>query len=326
MRPLPLLIDPAGRVIDYLRLSVTDACQIHCLYCRDPGIGRLADRPLSDEHLETFVQACLGLGLRTVRITGGEPTLRHGLVPLMARLRELDAGLDLALTTNGLTLAKRDLAAGLKSAGLDRINISIDSTDPDVFATITRGGRLQDCLDGIHAALDAGLHPVKLNAVLLAGVNDDVRGLLQLTYDLPVHVRFIEYMTFPIRDVPEYRPMDEITPQLLEFGEPEPVGGPPGAGPATYVRLPGAQGTVGFIDPRRREHFCAACRRIRLTPDGQLRLCLFGDVEYDVRGVLESGGGVPELQELIRQAVADKPDDFFVSTGAIQRTFSQIGG
>ncbi len=325
MRPLlPLLVDPSGRVIDYLRLSVTDACQIHCLYCRDPGIPRLAERPLSDAQLSTFVEACLGLGLRTVRITGGEPTLRHGLVGLVARLRELGPDLDLALTTNGLRLAR--IATQLRDAGLDRVNVSIDSTDPEVFDRITRGGRLDDCMAGIHAALDAGLEPVKLNAVLLRGVNDDVRGLLRLTYDLPVHVRFIEYMTFPIRDVPEYRPMDEITPQLEEFGEPQAVPGPHGAGPARYVRLPGAQGTVGFIDPRRREHFCAECRRIRLTPDGKLRLCLFGDVEYDVRAVLESGGGVREVQALIRRAVAEKPADYFVSTGAIQRTFSQIGG
>ncbi len=325
MRPLlPILVDPSGRTIDYLRLSVTDACQIHCLYCRDPGIPRLAERPLGDEQLTTFVRACLGLGLRTVRVTGGEPTLRHGLVGLVGKLRALGPDLDLALTTNGLRLAR--LAGGLKAAGLDRINISIDSTDPDVFAEITRGGRLADCLAGIDAALAAGLHPVKLNAVLLRGVNDDVRGLLELTYRLPVHVRFIEYMTFPIRDVPEYRPMDEITPQLESFGTPEPVPGPPGAGPARYVRLPGALGTVGFIDPRRREHFCAECRRIRLTPDGKLRLCLFGDVEYDVRGVLEAGGGVLEVQQLIRRAVAEKPADYFVSTGAIKRTFSQIGG
>ena len=326
MRPLPLLVDPAGRTIDYLRLSVTDACQIHCLYCRDPGIARLADRPLSDDHLVTFVEACLGLGLRTIRITGGEPTLRAGLVPLVARLRAMGADLDLALTSNGFRLARHDLAGGLSRAGLNRVNVSIDSTDPEVFERITRGGKLDECMAGILAALDAGLHPVKLNAVLLAGVNDDVRGLLRLTYELPVHVRFIEYMTFPIRDVPEYRPMDEITPQLEEFGTPEPVAGPHGAGPARYVKLPGAIGTVGFIDPRRREHFCAECRRIRLTPDGKLRLCLFGDVEYDVRGVLEAGGGVPELQDLVRRAVAEKPDDFFVSTGAIQRTFSQIGG
>ena len=327
----PLLVDPFARVVDYLRLSITDACQMACVYCRDPGTPRLDDRKLSDDELVTFVAACVALGVRKVRITGGEPTLRRDLPALIARLREAGPDLDLSLTTNGLRL--RELAEPLRAAGLDRINVSIDTLDPDRFVALTRGGQLDVVLDGLRAAMVAGLEPVKVNAVAWRGVNDgDVADLVALTIDPGVHVRFIEYMTFPIRDVPQYVPMDEVQAAIeARWGAliPAEDAAPDGGGPAEYWRLPpeaGARGMIGFIDPRRRPHFCESCRRLRLTPDGKIRLCLFSDHEHDAVARIRAGDGPDELAAWMQRIIVEKPVDFYVSQGRIARTFSQIGG
>ncbi|MHB0867430.1 MAG: GTP 3',8-cyclase MoaA [Thermoleophilia bacterium] len=313
-----------GRRIDYLRISVTDRCNFRCLYCQPPeGIEyQDPDRIMSFDEIVTFTQAAVAEGITRVRITGGEPLVRRGVVSLVARLAAMDGIKDLSLTTNGALLAGH--ATALKAAGLSRINISIDSLSAARFARITRGAVLEPVLAGLDAALDAGFTPVKVNAVMLEGIEDDLDRFVRLARERPVHVRFIEFMPIGRRrgGLWKFVPRQRLLERLAAYGELKPVTAPVGAGPARYFRFDGAAGTIGFISSMS-DHFCARCNRLRLTADGWLRNCLFSDAEIDVQPHIAGDAAV--LRRVITDSMNSKKfDRSGVAPG--KRTMSQIGG
>lgn len=319
------LVDGFKRRIDYLRLSITDRCNLRCKYCMpEEGVEmRPHGEILSYEELEIFTKAAVGAGISKVRVTGGEPLVRKDIVDLITMLASLSDLDDVSLTTNGVLLEEH--ADELKKAGLSRVNISIDSLDPEVYRSLTRRGSLERALSGMRAALEAGLEPVKVNAVLMSGVNDDPGEFVRLTYDYPVHVRFIERM--PIGEASAetkgFISVEELKGKLAAYGSFEEASGPFGAGPATYVKFNGALGTVGFISPISR-HFCGQCNRLRLTPDGKLRVCLFSNEEIDVRPAIWDG---PEaVKAVIKEALRRKPREHGEELVAVKRLMHQIGG
>ncbi|MDA8336561.1 MAG: GTP 3',8-cyclase MoaA [Peptococcaceae bacterium] len=322
--------DKLGRRIDYLRVSVTDRCNLRCFYCMPEDGVPLVDRGriLTLEEFARLIEAATTAGVRRVRFTGGEPLLRKGLPGLIRTVAGLRADLDIALTTNGVLLA--GMAGELKAAGLARVNISLDTLRPERYAAITRGGDLDRVWRGIEAALAEGLAPVKINTVLVRGVNDDeVEDLARLTLDRALHVRFIELM--PIRFAAGWAPDRLVTAAVIReklagWGDWEPAHPPAGGGPARYFRLPGAQGTVGFI-PALSDHFCGSCNRLRLTATGALRPCLYHAAETDVRELVRGGASIAELADVIRIAAAGKPSGHRLDGGwRDQRSMSQLGG
>lgn len=326
------MIDPFRRSIDYLRISVTDRCNLRCHYCMPAEGMAWMDRDdlLSYEEIAQLVERVfVPLGLTKVRLTGGEPLLRRDLPHLVAMLRSLPEIQDIALTTNALFLA--DQAAALKAAGLSRVNISLDSLDPERFRQITRGGDVSKVLRGLHKALEVGLEPLKLNAVVLPGVNDgeDLMQLAELTLELPVHVRFIEFM--PVGDRALFQTSQVVTAEQIRarIGERHSLQpaerGPLGNGPAHYWRLPGAKGTVGFINPMSR-HFCDACNRFRLTADGRVKACLLKQSELSLRDLLRSGAHDEALHQRVFEALALKPEWHENGLEIQELTMSQIGG
>ncbi|MFL5617683.1 MAG: GTP 3',8-cyclase MoaA, partial [Gemmatimonadaceae bacterium] len=278
------LLDQFGRRIEYLRISVTDRCNFRCSYCMPlEGLPWLPKSDiLSYEEIAEVVRQLAPMGLRRVRITGGEPTIRPQLSTLVRQLRATPAVEDIALSTNGVRLP--ELARELADAGLDRVNMSSDSLKPDRIAAIARRDLRFDPIAAATAAQDAGLSPIKLNVVVMRGINDDeVLDFARLTLDRPWHVRFIELM--PVGEMAMLSDAhvvssDEVLARIsVAFGALEPVAGPArGNGPAAYHRLPGAAGTVGVITPMTHT-YCGSCNRVRLTADGRLRTCLFGDHE-----------------------------------------------
>lgn len=334
------LVDPFGRRISYLRVSVTDRCNLRCTYCMPEEGVRFGPREsvLSYEEILMVVRACAELGVTSVRLTGGEPLVRKGIPWLVRQIASVPGIGDLAMTTNGVLLAQH--AEELARAGLRRVNISLDSLRPERFQQITRFGRLEDVLCGVDAALDAGLKPVKLNVVVMRGVNDDeVADLARLTLCRDVAVRFIELM--PIG--PAFRECaladgtptahlhsngfvssQEVKARLQEVGDLQPAQTPAGAGPAEYWRFPGAKGTVGFIS-QVTSHACGQCNRLRLTSDGRIRPCLTADSEVDLRTHLRRGADVDEIKRLVAAAVARKPEKIKLEGSAL-RPMSQIGG
>ena len=337
--------DSFGRRIDYLRISLTDRCNLRCVYCMpSEGVAWKAHGEiLTLEEIERFAAVAVEEGISKIRLTGGEPLVRKGVVGHVRRLRSLTGLEAIALTTNSTLLAR--YAEPLVEAGLTRVNISLDSLDPGIFERVTRGGKLADALAGLDAAFAAGMGPVKVNAVVVRSLEQDLLGFARLTLDRPVHVRFIEYM--PVGGASEgggcdpvsegwtradHVPADEILDRLKAegvaagFGELEGVlrdDAPGGWGPARYYRYPGAAGTVGVITPLS-HHFCGECNRLRLTADGRLRACLFSDQEIDVRTVLR-GGADDDVRDLIRAALATKPESHSSRIGTA-RGMSQIGG
>lgn len=320
------LVDRFSRRIDYLRLAVTDRCNLRCVYCMPPeGVPHLDQGEiLTYEEIIRFLKVAVRAGISKVRLTGGEPLVRRDVDRLVAEIACLRPSLDLSLTTNGTLLAPR--AEQLAAAGLKRVNVSIDSLDPDTYRRLTRGGDLAAALDGVEAALEAGLHPVKINVVALKHLNEEVEGFLDLVDRLPVHVRFIEYMS-------PCGPMDssyfvsnaEIQARLVRHGELQEAEPPPGAGPAKYYQLPGAKGLLGFISPVS-SHFCPDCNRLRLTADGKMRPCLFSPEEVDIKGILRGGKGDEEVLDAILRALERKPSDHGGVSSFTRRTMSQIGG
>ncbi len=302
------LIDSYGRVHDYLRISVTDRCNLRCVYCMGPqGITQIPHQEiLSYEEIMQVVKTAVPLGIRRIRITGGEPLTRKGVAHLVEQISELPEIEDLSLTTNGILLPR--YAGSLKSAGLKRVNISLDSLKPDKYRAITRKGELRQALQGINTALELGLTPVKINTVLIKGFNDDeVVDFLKLVQQKPVHLRFIEYM--PIGDHDRYYqrhylPLSFVQETARAAGLPlTPAASRTGAGPAEWFTIPGGQGTVGLIHPISR-HFCHSCNRLRLTPEGHIKTCLYWNHEYRVRPCVND----PEaLTRLLLTAVKEKP-------------------
>jgi len=321
--------DAHGRRIEYLRISITDRCNLRCVYCMPreglPWIPNTA--VLSYEEIRDIVAQLAPLGIQRLRITGGEPTIRPQLAELVALLRAIPGIEDIALSTNGLRM--RELGASLRDAGLDRVNISSDSLRPERIADIARRRVAFDPIDAVSAALDAGLRPVKLNVVVMRGVNDDeLLDYARLTRELDVHVRFIELMPVgELRlDAERLRvPSDEVLQRIATVGPLVADSGPVrGNGPAAYYRFAGAPGTIGVITPMTHT-YCGDCNRVRLTADGRLRTCLFGDHEVDLRAPLRRG---EPLAPLFSQALAEKPLEhqlLQLRTGGLL-ALSQTGG
>lgn len=322
--------DSFQRPINYLRISVTDRCNLRCVYCMPAeGVPLMAHADiLSYEEIYTVVKAAAEMGINKVRLTGGEPLVRTGLSDLIKLLAGIDAIDDISLTTNGILLAQH--AAALKEAGLHRVNVSLDSLKPERFNKITRCGALEDTLKGIEAAMTAGLTPVKINVVAMAGVNDDeLTDFAAKTLSDGWNVRFIEHMPVNGDDsgVTKLFSVSETRKRIESLGKLEPWKVDVGNGPAKYFRLPGATGTIGFITPIT-EHFCYRCNRLRLTADGKLRPCLLSEEEIDLKESLRSGASVIELKNLIEKAIASKPKGHRLAEGKKRngRPFSQVGG
>jgi cyclic pyranopterin phosphate synthase len=323
------LKDQFGRSIEYLRISVTDRCNFRCLYCMPAeGLPWLPKADiLSYEEIAAIVGQLAPLGLRRLRITGGEPTIRPNIEELVRLLRAVPEIEDIALSTNGVKLP--ELAARLRAAGLDRINMSADSLRPDRIAAIARRNLGFDPVMCALAAERVGIAPIKINVVVMRGINDDeIEDFARLTLEHPWHVRFIELM--PVGEMSGLTwehivPSDEVLSRIASLGALSPDGGPPrGNGPAKYYRLDGAAGTVGVITPMTHT-YCASCNRVRLTADGRLRTCLFGDHEVLLRDPLRQG---ERLEPLFRQALADKPKEHALlqmKVGGL-RALSQVGG
>ncbi len=326
-----MLNDTFRRSIDYLRISITDRCNLRCVYCMpEQGVPACShDEILRYEEIERLARAAAALGVRQLRLTGGEPLVRLGVVDLVRALARIPGIEDIAMTTNGILLSR--YAAPLAEAGLRRVNVSLDTLRPERFHAITRWGELDAALAGIEAAFAAGLEPVKINTVVMRGQNDDeVLDLARKTLDARWHVRFIEWM--PIGAAArDWRARVVTTAELR--AQIEAMLGPlapdavDGAGPARIYRLPGAAGTLGFIGAVS-EHFCAGCNRLRLTADGKLRPCLLAGEELDVRAALRRGASEAELQALLLEAVRLKPQAHHLADEAqVQgRAMAQIGG
>ncbi len=322
--------DQYGREIRDLRISLTDRCNLRCVYCMpEEMVFKPREEMLTDDEIVLVVRAAAELGVRKVRLTGGEPTVRPNLVELVGRIAAVPGIDDIAMTTNGVRLAP--LAAPLAAAGLRRVNVSLDTLDPEKFRRITRRGNLADVLAGLEAARAAGLYPIKLNAVVVRGFNeDDVANLARLTMEYDWSVRFIEMM--PFGSVAGFQ-MNAYVPSSETMARIEAALGPlvpldlTGYDPARTYRLEGSRGTLGFISPVS-EPFCAQCGRLRLTADGRLRLCLLRDDEVDLRTLLRGGATYEQIRERFRAAAYRKPWGHGLARHVIprQRVMSQIGG
>ena len=326
------LADQFRRPITYLRISVTDRCNLRCVYCMpEEGLPWIQKREiLTYEEITHIVTAAAAIGVRSIRLTGGEPLVRLDLHKLVAMLAAIPGIEDIALSTNGMLLAERIDA--LVAAGLGRVNISLDTLREDRFFAIARRHGLDRVLGGIDAALNAGLAPLKINCVVMRGRNDDEVGeLAALTRDRAIFVRFIELM--PVEDNLDlqrdaYVSADEILARIGTIEELVPVPGPPGNGPARYFAFPGARGAVGVISPLSHD-YCERCNRVRLSADGRLRLCLFGDQHIDLRTPVRSGASREDLMAIFRGSMLIKPERHHLRLGeqsSRMRAFSEIGG
>ncbi|KIH77504.1 cyclic pyranopterin monophosphate synthase subunit MoaA [Geoalkalibacter ferrihydriticus] len=324
--------DNFGRVVDYLRLSVTDRCNLRCRYCMPAqGVDSLGHgQILSYEELLRVAAAAAAIGVRKIRVTGGEPLVRKGLVEFIGRLAALPQRPEITLTTNGMLLAQ--YAAPLKQAGLSRVNVSLDTLRSERFAQLTRRSGFEQVLAGLTAAEQVGLAPLKINMVPIAGVNaDEVADFARLTLEHPWEIRFIEFMPvsgdldFP----PESRfPADDI---IAAFSSVAPVKVIPrqgSGGVARLFRFAGASGRLGVI-PAVSHHFCHECNRLRVTADGRVRPCLFSDDELDLRTLLRSGVGDEELHRFLRHAISAKPEKHHIGEEDFRpgaRPMQGIGG
>lgn len=324
--------DSFGRRVEYLRISVTDKCNLRCVYCMpEHGLPWLKhEQILSYEEIAEIVRVMAGMGLRRVRLTGGEPLVRRDLPSLVRMIRAIPEIEDISLSTNAVLLA--DFAAELKEAGVQRLNISLDSLRAErVDAVARRDGYFKQIMGGIAAAERLGFEPLKINVVLMRGRNDDeIEDFARLTRVHPWHVRFIEVM--PVEDnldvsEHEYVSALEILDRLHTIAKLKPVQGPLGNGPATYFQYDGAPGSIGVITPMS-HNYCDRCNRMRLTADGQLRPCLFGEIQTNLRDALRSGA---PLEPLIAHTLTIKPERHYLIQGSASgsgglRALSQVGG
>ncbi|HVS46567.1 MAG TPA: GTP 3',8-cyclase MoaA [Verrucomicrobiae bacterium] len=326
------MTDAFARPITYLRVSVTDKCNLRCVYCMpEGGLDWLRrEEILSYEEIAAIVRAAASVGIRSIRLTGGEPLLRRELHRLVREIANTPGIDDVSLSTNGLLL--EDQIDDLVAAGLQRVNISLDTLRSDRFEAIARRPGLDKVLRGIDAAFARGLAPVKINVVVMRGQNDDeLADFAELARRLPVAVRFIEVM--PVhenlgmqRDT--YIAASEILERLAAVADLAPVPGPGGNGPARYFAAPGAAGIIGVISPLSHD-YCDRCNRVRLTADGRLRLCLFGDHHLDLRTPLRAGAGEAAIADLLRDAMLIKPERHHLRLGepaSRMRALSEIGG
>jgi cyclic pyranopterin phosphate synthase len=296
------------RDINYLRLSITDRCNLRCFYCLPrQGWKKLpAPEILRYEEFLHLARVAVRAGIRKVRVTGGEPLVRKGVVDFLGRLREVPGLEEIALTTNGVLLA--DLAQGLYNAGLRHLNLSLDTLNAERYREITGGDRLHQVMAGLWLALDLGFQPLKVNCVVLKGINDgELLDFALLARDHPLQVRFIEFMPTVSQEhwARHFLSMDEVRRHLASLGVMAEVAPEPTAGPARILQPPGFQGNIGFISAVS-EHHCQHCNRLRLTAAGKLRPCLFSPQELDLKGPLRQGASDEELVRLFRQAMEQK--------------------
>ena len=326
------MFDSYNRQIQYLRVSVTDRCNFRCAYCMPKQGIKMLDHEeiLSYEEFLRIIKILSNHGVNKIRLTGGEPLVRKGIIQFIRDITALKSITDLSMTTNGSLLAA--MAGQLKEAGLMRVNISLDTINPERFRKITRGGNLTQTLKGIEAALKVGLTPVKLNIVLTNIITkQDIGYFIDLVHRQPVSVRFIEYM--PIGDSPVAAgpSIEEIKTMINGFGRGilKSIIDICGNGPAKYYKLPLAIGTFGFITPIS-EHFCGVCNRIRLTADGKFKPCLLSNQEIDVKNALRNGATDDEIAKLFYQTITDKPQGHTLKKAdepsRFFRKMSQIGG
>jgi cyclic pyranopterin phosphate synthase len=323
--------DRFGRDINYLRISLTDRCNLRCVYCMPEEMHfRPRAELMQDEELLTLMPLFTAMGFHKFRLTGGEPTVRAGVVEVVRGIAQTPGVRSLSMTTNGLLL--KELAGPLAAAGLQRVNVSIDTLDAAKFKRLTRWGDVQDVWGGIEAAEAAGLAPMKLNAVIVRGYNeDDVAELAELTREHPWQMRFIEMM--PFAGISDFQQAQVVTAREMReriearLGTLTPVDGGRLDGEARLYRLPGAAGDVGFISSVS-EPFCASCTRARLTADGKLRMCLLREYEIDLLTPLRAGAAAADLQALINTAVWHKPWGHGLAHNAVplNRVMSDIGG
>ncbi|QEK11570.1 GTP 3',8-cyclase MoaA [Crassaminicella thermophila] len=319
--------DPFGRSINYLRVSVTDLCNLRCKYCmpKEGVYKRKHEQILSIEEIFKVVKASVNLGIEKVRITGGEPLVRKGMIHLIEKISNLEEIKDVALTTNGTLLKK--YAKDLKHAGLKRVNISLDTLKAEKYSEITRGGRLGDVLEGIEEAKKIGLFPVKLNVVVIGGFNDDeIMDFVNLTIKENIEVRFIELM--PIGQASKWAKSKFLSNDVLKYQLKDliPVYEGDKSSPAQYFKFADAKGKVGFINPIS-HHFCKYCNRIRLTADGRLKPCLHSNKEIDLKSILRQKNG--NLEDMIKIAIYKKPKEHKLNEKDHQpiiRDMVRIGG
>jgi len=311
------MIDQFGRRVEYLRVSVTDKCNLRCIYCMPlEGLTWLKrDELLNYEEIETIVRTMAGMGLRRVRITGGEPLIRRDLPDLIRKISAIPEIEDLSLSTNAVLLA--DQAQDLRDAGIQRLNISLDSLQQDRVDEIARRpGSFPKIFEGLEAAERVGFSPIKVNVVLIRGRNDDeIEDFARITKERPWHIRFIEVMpTGSNLDLSanSFVSCQEALARVRAIDQLEPVDGPFGNGPADYYRFPGAPGTVGVITPMS-HNYCHRCNRMRLTAAGQLRPCLFGEIETNLRDHLRAG---QDLRPLIEETLQIKPERHYLVQGS----------
>ena len=317
--------DSFNREISYMRISVTDRCNQRCIYCMPAeGVESLGhDKILSFEDIEKIVKAAVELGINKFRLTGGEPLVRKGVVGLVEKLAKIPGVKDLSMTTNGRLLSQ--YAHDLKKAGLMRINMSIDTFYEEKYAEITRGGDINEVMDGLDAAVAEGLLPIKLNVVVMKGFNDDeILNFAQLTLNEAFDIRFIELMPIGSTEVAEKYSMMQSSEikELLKGIQPVESSNEV----AEYYQYPEAKGRIGFISPMS-NHFCNTCNKVRLTADGKIKACLHTNEEYDLNDVLKNGSH-EDLVKALKEAIFSKPDRHYLGDGAepIKRNMNKIGG
>lgn len=316
--------DSFGREINYLRISLTDRCNLRCKYCMaEAGIDKFDHSDmLSLEEVYEITKSFVALGVDKIRLTGGEPLVRKGIVDLIGKISKLDGVKDIAMTTNGLLLNR--FAEDLKKAGLNRVNLSLDTLDPVKYKEITRGGNIEEFFAGVEAAKRAGLTPIKINTVLIGGFNDsEIERLVDLTRDEAIDVRFIELM--PIGEAASWAEEnfisnDTILERVKDLQAVERIDP---SSPAVYYKLPGAKGRVGIINPISCK-FCQNCNRVRLTSEGLLKLCLHSNKEIDLKKALREGR---DIKKLIEASILKKEEAHHLEEGQyIDKNMNQIGG
>ncbi len=323
------LIDAFGRRIDYLRISVTDRCNLRCAYCMPESgiVTRPHDELLRFEEIARVVRVCASLGIAKIRLTGGEPLVRKDIADLIELLARIDGISDISMTTNGVLL--KEHAAQLKHAGLKRVNISLDTLDGDRYKAITRFGKLGDVEGGIREALCAGLSPVKINCLLLDGIDKaEVLKFLALTLEDPIHVRFLEFMPinafYKNNTAISARDVMDIAGNFRGFDN----AGLQGSGPAKVFRFKDSLGTFGTIAPMT-DKFCSSCNRLRLTSNGYMKACLHAEAKVDLKGPLRNGIDDEGLIGLIESSVRGKPKEHLLGAGGVEYSeylMCQIGG
>ncbi|MEW6739078.1 MAG: GTP 3',8-cyclase MoaA [Nitrospirota bacterium] len=328
---MSLIKDKYERIIDYMRISIIDRCNLRCIYCMpSEGIKPIEHKDiLGYEEIIRIVRIAAGLGVRKIRLTGGEPLIRKDLPYLVSSINSIEGIEDISLTTNGLLLKK--YAQSLASAGLRRVNVSLDSLRPERYREITRGGDINSVLEGIHEAENAGLLPIKINMVPIRGFNDDeIEEFARLTLKTSYNVRFIEFMPIGAKEIwdhEKYISTEEIKERASKIAPLIPVK-IRRSGPARYFRFEGAPGVVGFISPIT-HHFCNSCNRLRLTSDGKLRPCLFSETEIDLKSAMRCGASDEEIERLLRLSIEIKPEGHSINHEKCfthLKPMSKIGG